>query len=855
MIPNIVKGKGISGALAYAMGQGNDPQTGERLEKAAGEESRATLLGGQNFGFEIDSPERLELARRVMEWQALPENQGSQTRKQDKDCFHASLSWGPGQEPSREEMREAGQSFLKSVGLEKARAVFIAHNDTDHRHIHIIASRIDPESGKTLWINNDYIEGQKWAVEWDRDHSPERGPPSRPLAALIAGVKDHDADAVLSYLTRDKATFQAWEVNRALQYGGLEGEARDAFRKEILGHKNTIGLRDAPDGSDKTAESGATRYTTREALGAELGVQRSAAQLAKDARHGIDAAHVDKAAQDHTLKPEQDAALRHLTGKEGFSMLWGEAGTGKSHTLNAVRSAYEGAGKTVIGLAWTNDVAQQMHRDGFELAGTIASQLHAIDNGRNRWTRDTVLIVDEAAMISTGNLARLAGAAKDAGAKLILAGDDKQLSSIERGGMFETLRQTHGAAVLNHIQRVEGIEEKAAFNQMHEGRFAEALQTFDKAGGVHWATRQSDTLKEMAAKYTADLAAEPDKKRFMFAYTNKDVATLNTEARTLHKARGDLGADQTLRTKDGPATFAEGDRIQFTGTARDHGQKRAGLTNGRVGTVERIETGKDGKDRMTVALDVGSHDKPQSVTFTVGGDAKAGEFNSFKHGYAGTIYRGQGRTLDQTYVAHSKHWRASAAYVALTRHREQVHIFAARETVKDLDALAKALARTDNKRAATTYEIAGGQKIDLDQIIREQAKAASKTARQATPGREEAPAKGRQQGAATKAASAEREAPRAAPGRGGDDLAGSIAQSAGSKALGFMSALFSALMFDTPTPAPTRAKDAGAKPQPNADVEARRARFLRDYGQEIPDERQRDMEIDRSRGRERRRGE
>jgi AAA domain/Relaxase/Mobilisation nuclease domain len=851
MIPNIVKGKGITGALAYAMGQGNDAQTGERLELGEGEKSRATLLGGQNFGFEIDTPERLELARRVMEWQGLPENQGSRTRKQERDCFHASLSWEPGQEPSQDEMRLAGRDFLRAVGLEKARAVFIAHNDTDHRHIHIVASRIDPETGKTLWINNDYIEGQKWAVEWDREHGPERGPdgPDRPLAMLIKAVQAQNADAVLSYLTRDKATFQAWEVNRALQYGGLEGEPRDTFRDQILTHKNTIGLRETQDG-------GVTRYTTREALADELSLQRSALQLAKDARHGIDAAHIEKASKEFTLKPEQDAALRHLTGAEGFSMLWGEAGTGKSHTLNAVRSAYERAGKTVIGLAPTNIVAQQMHSDGFKLAGTIDSQLLAFENGNGRggWTRDTVVIVDEAAMVSTENLARLATAAKQKGAKLILAGDDRQLSSIERGGMFETLRQTHGAAILTEVQRVKDPEQQAAFNQMHKGSFADALKTFEKLGGVHWTKRQSDTLREMAARYTSDIVAEPDKKRFMFAHTNKDVATLNQHARTLHQARGDLGIDQTLFTKDGPAIFAEGDRIQFTGSARKPAEKRAGLTNGRVGTIEKITFDKQRKARVTVALDVGANDKPQSVTFTVGDDARAGEFDKFKLGYAGTIYRGQGRTLDQAYVAHTAQWRSSAAYVALTRHREQVHIFAARETVKDLDAMAKGLARSDNKRAATAYRIDTGDIIDLEKaVLALEDRGTSPAARAAAlPSR------------AVPAGKSERPAERNTPVRGTarivggtarivEGIAAPIAFRGLGKALGFMSTALAALMGAPDTPAPVRAKD-NPNP-PNAELETRRSKLLRDYGEEIPDERLRDAEIARDRGRERRRGE
>ena len=49
-------------------------------------------------------------------------------------------------------------------------------------------------------------------------------------------------------------------------------------------------------------------------------------------------------------------------------MLWGEAGTGKSHTLTATRAAYEASGRDVIGLSWTNDVVQQMHGDGLKIA-------------------------------------------------------------------------------------------------------------------------------------------------------------------------------------------------------------------------------------------------------------------------------------------------------------------------------------------------------------------------------------------------------------------------------------------------------------------------------------------------------
>jgi len=89
--------------------------------------------------------------------------------------------------------------------------------------------------------------------------------------------------------------------------------------------------------------------------------------------------------------------------------------------------------------------------------------------------------------------------------------------------------------------------------------------------------------------------------------------------------------------------------------------------------------------------------QPTSIRF----DART--FDKFRHGYAGTIYRGQGRTLDQTYLYHSEHWRSAASYVALTRHRDKTALFVARNTAPDVKQLARQMARTDDRRAASMF--------------------------------------------------------------------------------------------------------------------------------------------------------
>lgn len=198
---------------------------GTRVTLAEGKASHAEILGGQNFGFAIDCKERLDLARRAMEWHALPTNQPSKGRNCVKNCLHASLSWGPGQNPTKEEMKEAAQSFLKSLGMEDALAVFIAHNDRDHRHVHVIASRINAATGKAYARENDFAKRQAWAQQWERErgqiaqHEGRQG-----LHKVAEAIAACDVAAIIAILTQWKPTFTAWELARALSYGTLNEE-------------------------------------------------------------------------------------------------------------------------------------------------------------------------------------------------------------------------------------------------------------------------------------------------------------------------------------------------------------------------------------------------------------------------------------------------------------------------------------------------------------------------------------------------------------------------------------------------------------------------------------------------------
>jgi ATP-dependent exoDNAse (exonuclease V) alpha subunit len=168
------------------------------------------------------------------------------------------------------------------------------------------------------------------------------------------------------------------------------------------------------------------------------------------------------------------------------------------------------AGYRVHGLAWTNAVVQDMKRDGFANASTLASEFKRLESGLAKWDSRTVLIEDEAAVFATKHMAELTAKARASGAKLILVGDDEQLASIERGGMFGALRQEHGAAELHEVRRVADAEQKKEgrdenFNQFFGGGARGTKERDAKVPCVSWLLLRFATVKFMQSSPLPEL--------------------------------------------------------------------------------------------------------------------------------------------------------------------------------------------------------------------------------------------------------------------------------------------------------------------------------------------------------------
>ena len=271
-------------------------------------------------------------------------------------------------------------------------------------------------------------------------------------------------------------------------------------------------------------------------------------------------------------------------------------------------------------------------------------------------------------------------------------------------------------------QRVDWQREAA--RSLSEGRFEEALRAFARNHAVIWTTRQEDTRAKLVEQWSKDTAADPNASRFVFAYTNKDVDALNRDLRAVRRARGELGADHVFTTKHGEAAFAVGDRVQFTDTL-----KGAGIYNGNAGVITRIDRDTG---RIKATLDAAAGREGRLVAWS------ASEFTGFRHGYAGTIYKGQGKTIDHTYLLHTQHWRAASSYVALTRQRESAKVFAAVETARDIRQLARQIGRAEIKSASIAYatrdELTPQQRARAAEQAREAAGAPVQQGAKARPG-------------------------------------------------------------------------------------------------------------------------
>lgn len=485
-------------------------------------------------------------------------------------------------------------------------------------------------------------------------------------------------EQVLTLITGEKSVFDRRDVARTLHryINDDVQEFQSAFAK-VMASPALVELQ-AERADPATGEIELARYSTREMVEIESGMIESAQRMHEAHGHGVDRRHVERAIdrQDAAiqrsagdasarLSDEQRAAIEHITGPERISAVVGFAGAGKSTMLAAAREAWEAEGYTVHGAALSGKAAEGLEESSGIQSRTLASWSRGWENDRGQLNRGDVFVIDEAGMVGSRQLARFVGEAEARGAKIVLVGDHEQLQAIGAGAPFRAITEEIGHAELSEIRRQRVDWQREASVDFATHRTAEGLAAYRDRGNISFAETGEDVRGQIVRDYLADRDERPDGTRVAMAHRRADVRAINDAIRTELQDRGELAQGEdagalTFQTNDGQREFAPGDRIVFLENNRDLGVK-----NGMLGTVEHVEAG-----RIVAQLD-GRGGESVSVPM--------GDYQAIDHGYATTIHKNQGATVDRSYVLASGTMDRHLTYVAMTRHRDGAQLYAAQD--------------------------------------------------------------------------------------------------------------------------------------------------------------------------------
>jgi Ti-type conjugative transfer relaxase TraA len=503
-----------------------------------------------------------------------------------------------------------------------------------------------------------------------------------------------DPELLLKQLGNERSTFDERDIAKALHRYVDDPVDFANIRARLMASDDLVLLKPQEVDVQTGNATEPAIFTTREILRTEYDMAQSARVLSE--RRGFTVADQAVAAaiekvetQDpqnpFRLDPEQVDAVRHVTRDNGVAAVVGLAGAGKSTLLAAARGAWESDGRRVIGAALAGKAAEGLEDSSGIRSRTLASWELAWAGGRERLNRGDVLVVDEAGMISSQQMARVLKIAEEAEAKVVLVGDAMQLQPIQAGAAFRAITERIGFAELAGVRRQRDEWAREASRLFARGKVEEGLDAYAQQGRIVETETRAEIIDRIVADWTdarRDLLRKsaagkhPGRLRggelLVLAHTNDDVRKLNESLRNVMIGDGALTGAREFQTERGLREFAAGDRIIFLENARflEPRARRLGpqyVKNGMLGAV--VSTGdKRGGALLTVRLDNG-----RDVVIS------EDSYRNIDHGYAATIHKSQGSTVDRTFVLATGMMDHNLTYVAMTRHRDRADLYTARE--------------------------------------------------------------------------------------------------------------------------------------------------------------------------------
>ncbi|MCO6178431.1 Ti-type conjugative transfer relaxase TraA [Ciceribacter sp. RN22] len=558
----------------------------------------------------------------------------------------------------------------------------------DHRSLEAQGSDLEPQTQIGAPAQRIEGEGRDAAASVNDtviDTVADRAELHREIARNNGDRIIADPSIALDAITHQQSTFTHRDMAR---FAHRHSDGIEQFNEVMSA------MRGAPDlvelGKDSRGED---RFTTRDMIDTEQRLHRAAEMMAERERHAVrdrdrDMALARAEANGLKLSGEQAEALVHVADGRDLSVVVGYAGTGKSAMLGVAREAWEAAGYEVRGAALSGIAAENLESGSGISSRTIASLEHGWGQDRDLLTSRQILVIDEAGMVGTRQLERVLSHAAEVGAKVVLVGDPQQLQAIEAGAAFRSIHERHGGVEIGEVRRQREDWQRDATRDLATARTGDAIRAYERRGMVHAAETRDVARKNLIERWDRERQEQPDRSRIILTHTNAEVRELNEAARARMREAGDLGDDARVAVGRGDGqrndrSFAAGDRVMFL-----QNERGLGVKNGTLGSIEQVS-----ETSMSVRTDDG-----RNVSF----DFK--DYDRIDHGYAATIHKAQGMTVDRTHVLATPGMDAHGSYVALSRHRDGMDLHYGRDDFSSQDRLVRTLSRDRAKDMASDYE-------------------------------------------------------------------------------------------------------------------------------------------------------
>lgn len=499
-------------------------------------------------------------------------------------------------------------------------------------------------------------------------------------------------DAVLSRLEEARSTWRRTHINaetsRYVRELGLN-EAQDkglisSIRQSVASDSLPLHIKDTrltpreylrKDGTSQYQRIDSELFTSERVLAAENKILDAASRAVIPASTvdvfelAVQKRRAELAAQGHSLPAGQEAMARAFATSDKLLVVGiGAAGAGKTSSTRLAVDAIEASGNRVIGMAPTAAAAAVMRAEMRINADTVDKILTDWQSGKASVDvrPGDVLLVDEAGMIATPKMEKIITLAQERGALVRALGDYRQLSAVGSGGALRLVDREIGAVHLDELFRFKNPEEAAATLSLREPPLVGTDKPFEwyKENNRVVAGDTDAMIEDVFRGYSADVTA--GKQSIMIASTNEAVTKLNdlAQAHAIEHGQVSTGAGAVALHNSSRAHL--GDTIVTRKNAR-----RLVVNSGqdfvKNGDLWRVTDLHD--DGRITAQHTGHGGK---VTLPAGYVQESVEL-----GYASTIHRAQGSTVDTAHALVDASTDRAGAYVALTRGRENNQLYVA----------------------------------------------------------------------------------------------------------------------------------------------------------------------------------